>query len=846
MIRLRGLLDRSGVTGLPRPALILTASLTAAAVVASAVGLATSVAPPAVGSLSPLALGALAVAVTMVAVLAGLRLRVGAGSATAGWGEAAIIIGLYLVPAGWLPAAAFVGAGLAGILLALLLGDRTPVEVIGTAAAVAVATTAAAGVAAFFGAGVGDAPTPAVAAALGAGATAYVGTATLLAASSIRLVHGSPFGVALLGLLRARALMFVGSVIVGLAVVASIHYQPAWLLLLPPAMLLLQHTYLQRLRAGEDVRAWRRFGAALAALNTLDEDEVAAAGVAGARDLLGAAQATLDIGRADRTGQRFRAEAGGRVLVEPDGVREPPGDGHELHRSLTVGNTTVGELRVHLSRPLVPAARDELVLSAYGEALAVALHNATGHRDLRVLTERSAYDTVHDPVTGLVNRGALVQRGDQMLRELPPDRPVALLLLDIDRFKDVNDTLGHRGGDQLLALTARRLAALAGPDELIGRVGVDEFALLTAALAADRGPDPADDQSPQVEASAQAQRLVDALAQPTEVAGVTMAVQVSAGVVVAPAGSADLTELVRRAAIAVSQAKLRAGSVAGYDSGQDAASIDRLVLLGELRAALAADDQLMLAMQPAVDLVTGGPAGVEALVRWQHPRRGTLHPGEFVNAAEASDVDGRFTRYVIDRALAEVAGWAAQGMHVPVSVNVSAHSLLDPRLPADIAEILRRHGVAPAQLVVEITESVVMSELPVIDEVLAALRGIGVQLAVDDFGTGFSSLAFLARVPVDEIKIDRSFVTNMIESPAAEAIVQTTVELGRRLGMRVVAEGVETAEQRRALAELGCSAAQGFLFFKPLPANKILAVLQSLTESAEAARVLPLRADGAS
>ncbi|HEX7745586.1 MAG TPA: GGDEF domain-containing protein, partial [Micromonosporaceae bacterium] len=488
MIRARGLLDRSGVSDLPRPALILTAALTAAAVVASAVGLATAAAPPAIGPLPPVARVGLVAAATMVAILAGLRVRVAAGSASAGWGEAALIVGLYLVPGGWLPAAAFVGAGLAGILLALFLGDRTPVEVLRTSASVAVATAVAVAVAAALGAVVGEAPTPAVAAALGGGAAAYFGTTAVLSAASIRLAQGSPFDVVVLGLLRARALMFVGSLIVGLAVVASIHYQPAWLVLLPPTALLLQHTYVQRLRAGEDGRAWRRFGAALAALNTLDEREVAAAGVTGALDLLGAQQVTLDVVRADGTGQRFRVEAGGNLLVEPDGFGN--GDDHDLRRSLVVGSTAVGELRVRLSRPLAPAARDELVLSAYGEALAVALHNAAGHRDLGELTERSAYEMVHDPVTGLMNRRALLQRGGRMLRDLSPERDVALVLLDIDRFKQVNDTLGHGAGDELLALTARRLAALAGPDELVGRLGVDEFGLLTAALAPAPRTDP--------------------------------------------------------------------------------------------------------------------------------------------------------------------------------------------------------------------------------------------------------------------------------------------------------------------------------------------------------------------
>jgi EAL domain-containing protein (putative c-di-GMP-specific phosphodiesterase class I) len=263
-----------------------------------------------------------------------------------------------------------------------------------------------------------------------------------------------------------------------------------------------------------------------------------------------------------------------------------------------------------------------------------------------------------------------------------------------------------------------------------------------------------------------------------------------------------------------------------------------------MREALAVDDQLDVVLQPAVDLVTGAPTGVEALIRWRHPRRGVLAPVDFVRTVEGSELLAPFTRYVVDRALGVAAEWAAHGLQIPIAVNLSARSLLDPRLPADVAELLRRHRIPPSGLVLEITETVVMSELDVIDEVLAGLRAVGVQLAVDDFGTGFSSLTFLTRITVDELKVDREFVAKMVHSAEAAAIVRTTVDLGRELGLRVVAEGVETADQRDALTALGCRAAQGFHFFKPMPPDRITGVLRTLL--AAQPNVFPLRADGAS
>ena len=248
-----------------------------------------------------------------------------------------------------------------------------------------------------------------------------------------------------------------------------------------------------------------------------------------------------------------------------------------------------------------------------------------------------------------------------------------------------------------------------------------------------------------------------------------------------------------------------------------------------------------LLIQPAVPLGGGPAVSGEALVRWQHPRRGTLLPAAFLSVVEHSELIGPFTRHVLDLAL-EIAGqWQAAGLDLSIAVNLSPRSLLDPKLPRDVAALLHRRQVRPDRLILEITETVVMSELPVIDDVLRKLRDLGVQLAVDDFGTGYSSLTFLTRVAVDQVKVDKTFVHRMVDSPEAAAIVRTTVDLGRRLGLRVVAEGVETAEQRAALVTLGCTVAQGYLFHHPMAPDRAVEVLGELSRT----QPRRLRAEGA-
>ncbi|MET7372902.1 putative bifunctional diguanylate cyclase/phosphodiesterase [Micromonospora arida] len=833
--------DRLGVRGTPGRLLVLTAAVTLTALAAAAVGLTLPVRLPADDPLGGPARFGIAVAVLALAQLARLRFRSAAGMVSITWGEAALIVCLYLTPAGWLPSATLLGTGLAWTLLSLHNDRRPALEIVRIAASLAAASALAVSVTTALGRPLLSPPTPILALAVIAGSVTYLLVTAWLGGVTLGLRHGLPIGPPLLAALRGKLLMFVGNVAVGLVVVALLELDPRWLLLLPPLLWLLQQTYRYRLRSDQERRTWRAFAEATAALNQLDERGVASAAVTGALTLFNAELVDVDVARADGRWHRYRGDASGQLVDRETGSpdqSEP--DEHELSRALSVGATPVGRLRVRFPRSAPPTARERDAVAAFGDALAAALHDAATHHELRLVTARSSYEAVHDPLTGLANRAAMLSKGDQSLRQLSHDHPVALLLLDINQFKEVNDTLGHAAGDQLLRLTANRLNALVRAGDLLGRLGGDEFALLLTAV-----PVLGDRTAPMAHALRQAREIAERLAAPTEVAGVRMSIEVSVGVVVAAAGTADLTELLRRADIAMYQAKEGGGNVAAYDGARDAASTDQLALLAELREALKVDDQLVLALQPAVDLATGAPTGVEALIRWQHPRRGWLNPADFIRPVENSEQLGTFTRYVLNKALSVAASWAREGLDVPISVNLSARSLLDPRLPAEIAEALRRHQVPPHRLVLEITETVVMSELEVIDEVLATLRSMGVQLAVDDFGTGFSSLTFLTRIAVDELKVDRSFVIRMADSPEAAAIVRTTVGLAHELGLRVVAEGVETAEQRIALAELGCTSAQGYHFFKPMPADKIGAVLGSLRDSAES-NVFRLRADGAS
>ncbi len=783
-----------------------------------------------------------AVGVVLLAQVAGVRVGQGPSRVSVGWGEAALIIVFCLIPMGLVPATFLAGVVLGQIVLRFVRrGAGTPVTMAYNAA---ILTLAAAGATVVARPLLPDGPMPAdprIATALILGALTYVAVNVLLFSAAISLNTGTALVGTIRRVLTGKLFMVVGNIAVGLLVVVTSNEDPRWLLVLPPVLWLVRQSYGNRLRADDERRGWQEFSRASEALNRLEERGVGEAGVHGAARLFPAATAEVRVLRGD--GRVWSYRGGAESAVDAGPAPDLPADPPIVARLLQVGGAPVGELRLHFPIPVQLSPREQMQLSAFADALAAALHDAAAHREMQDLSARSLHAAAHDGLTGIANRDALLAKGNGALRVLPRETPVALLLVDINHFKEVNDTLGHAAGDELLRTLAQRIAAHARTDELVARLSGDEFGLLVTSLngPAAVGAEPAGCG----QALRRGRELADLIAMPTEVTGVHLAVEGSVGVVVAPAGSVDMTELLRRAYIAMYQAKRGGGTVGWYDGRGDDGSTDRLALLAELRTALHSGHELVLALQPAVDLGTGAPTGVEALIRWRHPRRGELPPKEFMQVLENSDLVGPFTRYVVDRALAAAAQWAAHDVPVPVSVNLSPRSLLDADLPNQLAELLTRHRVPPGRLVLEITETVVVPEHDAISGVLDGLQRLGVQLAVDDFGTGYSSLKFLTRVRVQEIKVDRTFVARMVESPEVSAIIKATVDLAGRLGVRVVAEGVETAEQRAALIQLGCTRAQGFYFFHPMPADKITGVLVNLASNA-GGQVIPLRSEGAS
>jgi diguanylate cyclase (GGDEF)-like protein len=789
----------------------------------------------------------IAAAVTAVALIARVRVRVSGGRyVSLAWGEAALIVVLFLVPAGWVPLAMLVGAAIAMLVLQTFDESRTPMRMLFNAASLTVAGTVATVVAQLIHPPRQAAFGPRVATALVLAAVVYSLITMVLLAGSLGVTSGTGLLRLVGSTLSGKIYMIVGNVTLGLIVIVMVDADVWWLLALPPVLWLLHQAYAYRMRADGERHGWRLFATATQALNRLDEYDAVCAAIPGAARLFYADTVEVTIRRPDGSVQQYHGGADDGP-VQPGPVADPAPSvtadvaDRVAARSLLVGEADVGELRLIFARPVRLTRREGMQLSAFCDALAAALHDAAAHQQLQVLSARSDHEALHDLLTAIGNRSALLSHGRATLAALRPEAPVALLLLDIDRFKEVNDTLGHAAGDDLLRVTAERLSAACRPGEMVARMGGDEFALLLTALPLADGDEAAAIRF----AELRARQLADLLAAPTQVAGVRLAVEASVGVAVAQAGGCDVNELLRRAEMAMYQAKQANGGIACYDSAGDASSTDRLALLADLREALGAPDQLALALQPVIDLATGWPTGVEALVRWRHPRRGDLKPADFIDVVETSELVTPFSLYVIDRALSLAAQWAGQGLTLPISVNLSPRALLDSGLPGMIDELLHRHGVPANRLILEITETVVVPESHVVATVLASLRSMGVQLAVDDFGTGYSSLTFLTQVRVDEVKVDRSFVAKMAESPEATAIVQTIVELARQLHLRVVAEGVETAEQRQALAKLGCDSAQGYHFFRPMPAEKIVGVLHQLIRSS-GGRIIPFRQEGAS
>jgi diguanylate cyclase (GGDEF)-like protein len=772
----------------------------------------------------------LAVGVACAAHLLRQQIRVKLSVFYLAWGEAALIIALYLVPPGWVPLVIANGVLIPTTLRALWNRQPPPIPTPEVASCLIIA----AGVGSLLSVAVaGTYQAPLSLPVIGALVLAGVGY-FVVSTAGVHLLSARrqqvPVHILLLRTQRYKLPMSLSSIAVGLVAVAVANANWRWLVGLPVVLWLLHRSNTYRVRSGERRRMWAALAAATRSLNRPDESSVAAAGARGALEVFAVGRAAVTLEPANGSRRAWVADPTGQVRRLP----KLPDDRAATVVPLLVGADEIGQLRVHFPEQAGPGDGEHAALQAYADALAAALHDSATHEELHRLLERSAHDAQHDPLTGLLNRSALLARGETVVQLVPHGAPVALLMIDVDHFREINDTLGHAAGDEVLAVTARRLRQQVRPGELIGRLGGDEFAMLVG------GSPGASLETVQREAVVRGRALIQLLAEEAVINGVPVSIEASVAVVVAPAGTADMTELLRRVASAMHHAKQGGGTVGAYDAVQDAGSSDRPALLAELRQALDRDDELVLALQPVVELATGEPTGVEALARWRHPQRGLLPPAEFVRTVENSDLLGMFTEYVIDKALAAATTWSKQAPALPVAVNLSGRSLLDPRLPQAVAKLLRRHRLPGRRLIIEIAETVVTSELPGIEEALTNLRALGVRLSVDDFGTGYASLSFLTRIPLDEVKLDGKFVNRMAHSVEAAAIVRTTVELGRELGMRVVAEGVETAAQREQLLQLGCPAGQGYQLSPPTTGERIGEVLRELSAAAEQGELVRL------
>ena len=415
-----------------------------------------------------------------------------------------------------------------------------------------------------------------------------------------------------------------------------------------------------------------------------------------------------------------------------------------------------------------------------------------------------AYQALHDSLTGLPNRSLLMDRLRQaILSARRQGTTVALLMMDLDRFKEVNDTFGHYVGDLLLKHVGVQLQDALRASDTVARLGGDEFAAIL----------PIADEAGAVLA---ATKLLTLLDNPLIVEGQALDVHGSVGIALCPEHGDDAEELLRQADVAMYVAKRAQSGFAVYHPESDQHTPGRYALRGELRQAIDREE-LVLHYQPKLSFNTGSIVRVEALVRWQHPRHGLLFPDDFIPLAEQSGLIEPLSHWVLDTALRQVHDWKAAGFLIPTSVNLSMRNLGNQRLPEIVAGLLETWNVPPAWLILEITESSIMFSPERSLEVLARLSALGVQIAIDDFGTGYSSLTYLRNMPVDLIKIDKSFVTPMARNPDDYAIVRSTIELGHHFGVPVVAEGVEDQITLDLLTELGCDGAQGFFLAQPMP-----------------------------
>jgi diguanylate cyclase (GGDEF)-like protein len=766
----------------------------------------------------------LSVAVLAISEVAVLHLRFGTEKYTLTWSEGAILVGLILTPGPWISI-----AGVAGVGITQLVGQRDPRKIAFNVGSIAAVSTLCALSLRIFDASdpARSLGTPHGYAALTTAACVFFVCNSVLVSAAVALASGRAFGAVMREGLLLKIGMMAGNTVIALLLV-SVPWQGSVAILVPFCLVLLFLTYRAYFRALEDSGVWQQLDAAAKELTLLDRSHVAEAAAARAVSLFNAefAEVLLErngVGdeltfRHSNSGAQSDADAAAPGGEPPSIVEEP------LMVAVDSDASVIGALRLGLRPATRLSRRQRLVLRTFAHSVATSVQNASLYAEMRHQAKVNAYEATRDPLTGVANRRVLHAELAAAVDEVAQSElTAALLLIDLDHFKDINDTLGHHTGDAVLCVIATRLARAVSSADVVARLGGDEFAVVVRGL---REPS---------EAETVANRLLTVLAEVVEYEGLHLAVGGSIGIACYPQDGDNPEDLLRLADTALYQAKEQRGAIARYRSDRDAHSLGRITLAADLRDAISAQ-QFILHYQAQVDLLTGHVVGAEALARWRHPSLGLLGPDRFIDLVDRSSVVHEFALAILDAAITEAALWQRRGAHIPVSVNLSARNLLDPRLPGDVAEILIRHGLPPERLILEITETTMITDAPAVEAVLARLRRVGVQLSVDDFGTGYSSLAFLQRVAVNEIKIDRTFVSAMTTSESDAAIVRATIELAHGLGVRVVAEGVETLDHVIALRDLGCDVAQGWHYGRPAPGPHLRSAWLGLDEPRRATR----------
>lgn len=447
------------------------------------------------------------------------------------------------------------------------------------------------------------------------------------------------------------------------------------------------------------------------------------------------------------------------------------------------------------------------VATENGEAFTAFLRDLTVFKHEQAVLEHQA---LHDPLTGLPNRTLFTRHLRAAIEK--PERnqtTLAVMLLDLDRFKEINDTLGHPVGDRLLNAVARRLADFVPAGVTFARFGGDEFGFLM--------PNPRD----AVAAEAMARGILTELQAPFDVEGVSLEIGGSIGITLYPEHAETEAELIQRADVAMYAAKRKHSGCERYDAEKDLHSLRHLTLTGDLRRAVKGDE-LLLHYQPKVDFKTGRLCGVEALVRWQHAEHGFMPPDDFIGHAEQTGLIVPLTTWVLDTALQQYVGWRHAGLDIDIAINLSPRLLHFADLAGMIEARVAKWRVPPKRLILEVTENALMLDPARARETLQQLRDLGIRIAIDDFGTGYSSLGYLKALSAEELKIDKSFVLNILEDASDRTIVASTIDMAHNLGLKVVAEGIESAEAMQHLKNIGCDVGQGFYIGRPMDADAIL------------------------